>query len=112
MASSTDGTSPPISPQTSPPSSLADTENFPKTEGDDVVGDAITENPFDSESSRILFDAVDQLQHCGASRHVDIPQVRCVNFHPVDIAGLISEYLARHCRRSIYGKVVFAPELD
>ncbi|KAI0481409.1 vacuolar sorting protein VPS1 [Xylaria cf. heliscus] len=60
------------SPSTTPPSSVSDTENIPKTEGDD---DAISENPFDSESSRILFDAVDQLQHCGANRHVDIPQL-------------------------------------
>ncbi|KAI3322339.1 vacuolar sorting protein VPS1 [Xylariaceae sp. AK1471] len=63
------------SPSTTPASSLADTENFSKTEEDDVVGDPISENPFDSESSRVLFDAVDQLQHCGASRHVDIPQL-------------------------------------
>ncbi|KAI0436042.1 vacuolar sorting protein VPS1 [Xylaria telfairii] len=59
---------------TTPPSSVSDTENI-KTEGYDVADDAISDNPFDSESSRVLFDAVDQLQHCGASRHVDIPQL-------------------------------------
>ncbi|TEA16358.1 Vacuolar protein sorting-associated protein 1 [Colletotrichum sidae] len=35
----------------------------------------ITENPFDSESSRILFDAIDQLQSCGVSEKLDIPQL-------------------------------------
>ncbi|KAI1825615.1 vacuolar sorting protein VPS1 [Xylaria intraflava] len=37
--------------------------------------ETISENPFDSESSRVLFDAVDQLQHCGAGRHIEIPQL-------------------------------------
>ncbi|KAI3333398.1 vacuolar sorting protein VPS1 [Ustulina deusta] len=69
MSSTTDDAS---SPST-PPSSLSDTENTPSPE--DPTGDSIPENPFDNESSRILFDAVDQLQHCGASRHVATPQL-------------------------------------
>ncbi|TGJ81621.1 hypothetical protein E0Z10_g7157 [Xylaria hypoxylon] len=70
MSSTTDDAS---SSSATPPSSLADTESVPNTEED--VGNTISENPFDNESSRILFDAVDQLQHCGASRHVEIPQL-------------------------------------
>ncbi|KAI0526190.1 vacuolar sorting protein VPS1 [Xylaria bambusicola] len=61
------------SPLSTPPSSLSEQENGSKAEL--VVEDSISENPFDNESSRILFDAVDQLQHCGASRHVAIPQL-------------------------------------
>ncbi|KAK2049090.1 vacuolar sorting protein VPS1 [Colletotrichum somersetense] len=36
---------------------------------------SIPENPFDSESSRVLFDAIDQLQSCGVSQEVAIPQL-------------------------------------
>lgn len=35
----------------------------------------ILENPFESESSRILFDAIDKLQSCQAGQDIDIPQV-------------------------------------
>ncbi|GKT40574.1 interferon-induced GTP-binding protein Mx1 [Colletotrichum spaethianum] len=35
----------------------------------------IPENPFDSERSRILFDAIDRLQSCGVSQEVAIPQL-------------------------------------
>ncbi|EFQ33878.1 uncharacterized protein GLRG_09022 [Colletotrichum graminicola M1.001] len=35
---------------------------------------SIPENPFDSESSRILFEAIDRLQSCGVSQEVAIPQ--------------------------------------
>ncbi|GKT89184.1 vacuolar sorting protein VPS1 [Colletotrichum tofieldiae] len=38
-------------------------------------GNPIPENPFDSESSRILFDAIDRLQSCGVSQEVAIPQL-------------------------------------
>ncbi|KAK2053608.1 vacuolar sorting protein VPS1, partial [Colletotrichum caudatum] len=38
-------------------------------------GKSIPENPFDSESSRVLFDAIDQLQSCGVSQEVAIPQL-------------------------------------
>ncbi|KAI0405696.1 vacuolar sorting protein VPS1 [Xylaria palmicola] len=78
MSSTTEEESPssaPSSPASTLPSSPAATDKIEKTEGEDNASDPISENPFDSESSRILFDAVDQLQHCGASRHVDIPQL-------------------------------------
>lgn len=45
--------------------------------------DALKENPFDSEGSRILFDAMDQLQSCIGdldSAEIDIPQVRLSGF--------------------------------
>ncbi|KAI1426138.1 vacuolar sorting protein VPS1 [Xylaria sp. FL1777] len=69
MSSNTDN----ASSSSTPPSSLDDTRSTPNTE--EPVGDSISENPFDNESSRILFDAVDQLQHCGASRYVATPQL-------------------------------------
>ncbi|KAK1542444.1 vacuolar sorting protein VPS1 [Colletotrichum paranaense] len=37
--------------------------------------DLIPENPFDSESSRVLFDAIDKLQSCGVSQELAIPQL-------------------------------------
>ncbi|KAI0426484.1 vacuolar sorting protein VPS1 [Xylaria sp. FL1042] len=61
------------SSSSTPPSSQGNTEKMPSI--NEVVTDPISENPFDNESSRILFDAVDQLQHCGASRHVATPQL-------------------------------------
>ncbi|KAI1273638.1 vacuolar sorting protein VPS1 [Xylaria sp. FL0933] len=69
MSSTTDDSS----SSSTPPSSPGDTGKTMDTP--EVVTDRIPENPFDNESSRILFDAVDQLQHCGASRHVAIPQL-------------------------------------
>lgn len=36
---------------------------------------AISENPFDSKDSKILFDAIDRLQSCGVSQELAIPQV-------------------------------------
>ncbi|KAK1964130.1 vacuolar sorting protein VPS1 [Colletotrichum sublineola] len=36
---------------------------------------SILENPFDSDSSKILFDAIDGLQSCGVSQEVAIPQL-------------------------------------
>ncbi|KAI1842523.1 hypothetical protein JX266_011277 [Neoarthrinium moseri] len=37
--------------------------------------DHVAENPFDNKSSRTLFDAIDQLQTCGAGQDIDIPQL-------------------------------------
>ncbi|KAK5627842.1 hypothetical protein RRF57_003557 [Xylaria bambusicola] len=73
------------SPSSTPPSSLVGQDNGPN--GEQVVSGSIPENPFDSESSRILFDAVDQLQHCGASRHIATPQVSPLFFHLHIIVG-------------------------
>ncbi|KAI0122915.1 vacuolar sorting protein VPS1 [Xylariales sp. AK1849] len=35
----------------------------------------LLQNPFDSKESRILFEAIDQLQSCNAGHDIDIPQV-------------------------------------
>ncbi|CCF44438.1 vacuolar sorting protein VPS1 [Colletotrichum higginsianum] len=37
--------------------------------------DVLPGNPFDSESSRILFDAIDRLQSCGVGQELAIPQL-------------------------------------
>lgn len=42
----------------------------------EATQDSITDNPFDSELTRVLFDAIDQLQSCGSSQDLEIPQVR------------------------------------
>ncbi|KAI6778217.1 uncharacterized protein J7T54_004112 [Emericellopsis cladophorae] len=36
---------------------------------------AIPDNPFDSPESRPLFEAIDRLQSCGVSQHIEIPQL-------------------------------------
>ncbi|OHW91879.1 vacuolar sorting protein vps1 [Colletotrichum incanum] len=49
---------------------------FPCSDTEITEGEKpIPENPFDSESSRILFDAIDRLQSCGVSQEVAIPQL-------------------------------------
>ncbi|KAK1987288.1 vacuolar sorting protein VPS1 [Colletotrichum cereale] len=49
---------------------------FPCSDTGSTQGEkSIPENPFDSESSRILFDAIDRLQSCGVSQEVAIPQL-------------------------------------
>lgn len=51
------------------------TDDTPDNTTDALPEAPLNENPFDSESSRILFDAIDQLQSCDAGQDVDIPQV-------------------------------------
>ena len=41
----------------------------------------LSSDPFDSEESRRLFDAIDDLRECGAGQHLDIPQVRLLFLH-------------------------------
>ncbi len=38
--------------------------------------EVLSENPFDTEHSRTIFDAIDKFQSCGAGEYLDIPQVR------------------------------------
>ncbi|KAK6215448.1 vacuolar sorting protein VPS1 [Colletotrichum tabaci] len=42
---------------------------------DEERHDVLPDNPFDSESSRILFDAIDRLQSCGVGQELAIPQL-------------------------------------
>jgi hypothetical protein len=35
----------------------------------------LTEDPFSSEQSKALFDAIDELRICGAGQDLDLPQV-------------------------------------
>ncbi|KAK9781177.1 putative Vacuolar sorting protein VPS1 [Seiridium cardinale] len=49
----------------------------------------LTENPFDSEGSRILFNAIDQLQSCDAGRDIDIPQLVIVGGQSVGKSSLL-----------------------
>lgn len=46
----------------------------PESEADNGPA-AISENPFENEASRVLFDAIDKLRSCGADKHIDIPQL-------------------------------------
>ncbi|KAK1595545.1 vacuolar sorting protein VPS1 [Colletotrichum navitas] len=48
----------------------------PRSENELAQGErSIAENPFDSDSSRILFDAIDRLQSCGVNQELAIPQL-------------------------------------
>lgn len=46
----------------------------PESEADNGPA-AISENPFENEASRVLFDANDKLRSCGAGEYIDIPQL-------------------------------------
>jgi hypothetical protein len=35
----------------------------------------VAENQFETEASRVLFDAIDTIRSCGAGKFIDIPQV-------------------------------------
>lgn len=56
--------------------------------------DVIPENPFDSESSRVLFDAIDKLQSCGVSQELAIPQVRPAYLLTPDQSLQVDPYLS------------------
>jgi hypothetical protein len=78
LAAYSTGSSAPLSPVKLEGSSLASSpDRFPlssiKVSQKDEV--SIAENPFDSEDSRVLFDAIDKFQSCGAGGYIDIPQV-------------------------------------
>ena len=36
---------------------------------------SMAENPFESEASQVLFEALDQLHTCNAKHYIDVPQV-------------------------------------
>ena len=57
--------------QPTPPSSSSNESNVSLTE--DVQ--LLSEDPFSSEQSRALFDAIDELRICGAGQDLDLPQV-------------------------------------
>ena len=42
---------------------------------DTVVNPLLSEDPFKSEQSQKLFEAIDELRSCGANHHVDLPEV-------------------------------------
>jgi len=59
----------PSDPEKAPAYGGLPTRNHTKAES------SIAENPFDTEASRVLFDAIDRFQSCGAGEYIDIPQV-------------------------------------
>jgi len=92
----------------SPPSKSQDTglEQSSPTEGSSLL----TEDAFCSERSQQLFEAIDELQSCGASRDIDLPEVcKC---RTVSIKSLRLTRLACHRRRPVSWKVVAPAKLD
>lgn len=55
------------------------TQESPCPSGDMPESDeskaSMAENPFDSEASKILFEALDELQSCNAKQYIKTPQV-------------------------------------
>ncbi|KAI0151759.1 vacuolar sorting protein VPS1 [Xylariaceae sp. FL1272] len=78
-------TTPPMTPGSLHPGTQDD-QRSEKTYTDEKM---ITENPFESESSRVLFDAVDELQRCGASHSLDIPQLVIVGSQSTGKSSLL-----------------------
>lgn len=55
--------------------SVASAPGLDDPQTQEIQDKAISENPFDSKDSKILFDAIDRLQSCGVSQELAIPQV-------------------------------------
>ncbi|KXJ85683.1 P-loop containing nucleoside triphosphate hydrolase protein [Microdochium bolleyi] len=51
----------------------------------------MSENPFDSEGSRVLFEAIEQMQSCGASQDIDIPQLVIVGGQSTGKSSLLQQ---------------------
>lgn len=72
----------------------------------------LEEDPFGSESSKVLFDGVDKLRRCGASVNIDLglPQVsHSTEDH--DITKFMSG-IARNCWTTIRREIVSTPKPD
>ncbi|KAH0424692.1 dynamin gtpase [Colletotrichum camelliae] len=55
--------------------SVASAPGLNDPQSQEIQEKAISENPFDSKDSKILFDAIDRLQSCGVSQELAIPQL-------------------------------------
>ncbi|EQB57147.1 vacuolar sorting protein VPS1 [Colletotrichum gloeosporioides Cg-14] len=55
--------------------SVASAPGLDDRQSQGIQDKAISENPFDSKDSKILFDAIDRLQSCGVSQELAIPQL-------------------------------------
>lgn len=69
----------------SPPSKRLDTE-FERDLTVDEDG-LLRENAFSSERSQKLFEAIDELQSCGANRDIDLPEVSTRGCYRCDCAA-------------------------
>ncbi|KAH6666614.1 P-loop containing nucleoside triphosphate hydrolase protein [Halenospora varia] len=57
-------------------SEAEDYESSPEDNSENVpINSILCEDPFSNESSRILFDSIDQLRRCGAGQDLDLPQL-------------------------------------
>lgn len=74
----------------------------------------LAEDPFDSEASRALFDAIDQFQSCGTGNFdATTPQVLTSRSFPwYRCSALAYKPLACGCRSAVCWKILSAPELD
>lgn len=74
----------------------------------------LSEDSFQNEESRKLFEAIDELRNCGANHDIDLPEVGYDCTQKYDASGYraLTIRSAHHCRRSIRREVVPAPKLD
>lgn len=70
----------------------------------------LMEDAFSNERSQQLFEAIDELQSCGASRDIELPEVCECRMVYVETTQLTR--LACHCRRPVRWKVVAPAKLD
>ncbi|KAH7028153.1 P-loop containing nucleoside triphosphate hydrolase protein [Microdochium trichocladiopsis] len=84
------GNSPAMAPASLSPNDVDDfCAEFHGLETSD--SDTMLENPFDSEGSRLLFEAVEQMQSCGASQDIDIPQLVIVGGQSTGKSSLLQQ---------------------
>jgi hypothetical protein len=55
--------------------STEDCYSSPNSETSTHHEDLLSKDPFGSESSKLLFDAIDRLRDCGAGQDLELPQV-------------------------------------
>jgi len=92
----------------SPPSKPQDTGLEQSSPTD--TSSLLTEDAFRSERSQQLFEAIDELQSCGANRDIDLPEVcQC---RTVSVETLRLTRLACHRRRPVRWEVVAPAKLD
>ena len=81
-----------------PPGSWSDIE----------VNPLLSEDAFQNEQSRGLFDAIDRLRSCGASQDIALPEVNQLSSSS---DGVLTD-IACHCWRSVGGKIIAPPKPD
>lgn len=92
------------------PSSLEPTTSLDVDQ--DCRAHILAEDPFDSDASRALFDAIDKFQSCGANSEVGTPQVSNLTNHYLSRYPLTYTLPACGCRVPVSREVFIASEFN